>query len=185
MRPMTFQQLLEEDQVRKDTSVPALEAWVSARVSECMENPDEHSGKPKTVIAGEHCWANQAAHQCYWNNRFVLAVMCGLGLWKMRQSAWYVVSNGIMGYFEWKTHAGYDMAKVLERLGIDTSTLDKTCDGVGYCKLAPSVCKVLIETFDLPTTAFGVKKSLTPDQLRDRAEIMRGVFAPVAPKMME
>ncbi|HLP43888.1 MAG TPA: hypothetical protein VK145_01260 [Candidatus Nanoarchaeia archaeon] len=111
-------------------------------------------------------------------------MMCGLGLSRMRQAAWFLVSNGIMGYFEWKTHAGYDMSKALERLGIDTSKLDKTRDSTGYSKLSPDICRVLVAMFNLPTTAFGVMTSLTADQLRDRDEIMRGAVCPVVPVMM-
>src|SRR3989344_1878047 len=79
-------------------------------VARCMTDPSKYLKNPMTVLCAEYLFENHALHQCYWNDRFCIAVMCGLWSNRQRLAAWCVVSNGLNLYWEWRTHSGYDMA---------------------------------------------------------------------------
>ena len=63
-------------------------------------------------------YRDQPAHRCYWNNRFFLAIKFDLPAKKKRESAELAVENGHDGYWEWRTHSGYDMVRLLREVGI-------------------------------------------------------------------
>ena len=91
--------------------------------------------------------------------------MCGLPYSKQRQAAWCAVSNGLNGYWEWKTHGGYDMANVLKYLGIASSEFDDTVPAI-YSIINWQIAERIVEHFKLPTTIFG--GTLTENEALER-----------------
>jgi hypothetical protein len=87
----------------------------------CMDDPDAHLNDPLTPITALWYYENGfAAHQCYWNDRFCIAVACNMPLRYKQEAAEAIVGNGRSGYFEWRTHYGYNMVRVFKQLGIAT-----------------------------------------------------------------
>lgn len=140
----------------------------SNQVDLCVANPAEYLKNPMTLLCAEFEFKNQPVHQCYWNNRFCIAVMCGLWENKQRLAAWCAVSNGLNGYWEWQTHSGYDMAAVLKYLGIVADDFSAPKNGDGYCTLDAGIAAKLVEKFELPTTHFSMQKKLTVEENRKR-----------------
>jgi hypothetical protein len=145
------------------------------RVKAHTEKPGLEIPDAETLLAAWFLYAGSdfhPTHQCYWNDRFVVAVACNLS-WEAQQlAAWCAVSNGLNAYWEWKSHAGYNTAKLLSELGItgfDTSL--KNPYNPLYFSLDSSTASTLSRLFDLPTTKFGHRESL------DRYEVgMRDNF---------
>ncbi len=167
MKPKTFAELEEMETVRRD--VNKIGRRVKEEIESCLKVPELLGGRTAPVLAARYEWDHQAEHHCYWNNRFVLAVVCGLELHSLRLAAWCLVSNGVNGYFEWKTHSGYDMTVAFDTLGIDTSRVVKK-EGTGsgiYCELDGAMCGILADMFNLPTTLVGTKLSLTDEEKRE------------------
>ena len=133
------------------------------RIKQCIANPmlvDD----PVTTISALLWWDNFPAHQCYWNDRFAIAVMCGLDE-RQKIAAWCVVSNGINGYFEWETHYGYNMVEALCRLGILDDNFTSPHDPNNYYRhLSSDIAKAIVKKFDLPTMLFGYKQELTEEE---------------------
>ncbi|HEX3099808.1 MAG TPA: hypothetical protein VHQ41_02435 [Patescibacteria group bacterium] len=104
-------------------------------------------------------------HQCYWNDRLVIAVMCRLP-WKLQQrAAWCAANNGLIGYWEWQTHFGFSTAAVLEKLEIPLdlgfSTRPSPANSMYYL-LDRSIVVALAKHFDLPTQKF--RDDFEPDE---------------------
>lgn len=166
LTPLTFKELKARDEEFHKRYQEAV-AWAHGVVKACVMAPGARKINRRTVVAAERVWNSLPCHQCYWNDRFAIAVMCRLSMSHMQEAAWCLVNNGLNAYFEWKTHSDYDMTVVFECLGIDTSHLPKK-EGMGsgiYCELDEEICRVLIEMFDLPTKKFGIKGDLTSKQL--------------------
>ena len=164
MTPRTFESFVQTgDLEKKRLNLKAAAEWVRKRILECMDDPKKHADDPLTLIAAQWEWERQPMHHCYWNNRFALAVMCGLSFEEIQMAAWCLVSNGLNGYFEWSTHSGYDMTVVFNHLGIDTAKVVKP-DSRMYAHLPRPICIELIKMFNLPTTTLGVKSRLTNEE---------------------
>ena len=149
----------------------------STRVEECIANPAKYLKDPVTLLCAEFKFENQPLHQCYWNNRFCIAIMCELDDYSQRVAAWCAVSNGLNGYWEWRTHSGYDMAAVLKYLGvvaddfIALKTHDETHDethGGMYCTLTNGIAAKLVEKFRLPTARFRMESGLGVEEHQER-----------------
>lgn len=129
----------------------------------------------------------QPIHQCYWNNRFCIATMCGMSDEHQRTAAWCLVSNGVKGYWEWITHSSYPLYTVLEHLGILNinnvqfgvpNTLEKKIglrwqDFNNDYRVAPNLLLYkLVERYRLPTTYFSAR-ILSPEEQKEREKFNR------------
>lgn len=137
-------------------------------VDRCITDSAKYLKNPMTLLCAEYLFENQAAHQCYWNNRFCIAVMCDMWQNSQRLAAWCSVSNGINGYWEWTTHSGYDMVAVLKSIDIVPADFVAPNGGKSYCVLDGRIAAKLAEKFDLPTSHFGTRRQLTERDERER-----------------
>lgn len=143
--------------------------FTETRVHDCIESPTETLLKdPVTKLAALYKYNYQPSHQCYWNNRFCIAIACDLPKQLQREAAWCAVSNGLNEYWEWVTHSNYDATVVLRRMGINDVPRIIVATGFLYCNMPKSIAVQLIRMFDLPTRALGVKKTLTTDEEEER-----------------
>jgi hypothetical protein len=138
-------------------------------VDDYMSNPDP-SNAASAAMAAHWLYEHNAAHQCYWNDRFCAAVACNLPQSYQTQAAWCLVSNGLRGYFEWRTHAGYDMTSILKRLGIDVPESEGPF-GDGYYSPSEDILAAIAKLFNLPTTCFGYKTKLSDEELRAKERL--------------
>lgn len=136
-------------------------------VNQCMANPAKYLGNPMTILCAEFEFQNQPIHQCYWNNRFCIAVMCNLWRSRQRLAAWCVVSNGLNRYWEWRTHSGYDMTAVLKYLDVVPTSFNEP-QGDCYFLLDGGIAARLSEKFELPTTYFSNLRRLTAGEEKER-----------------
>jgi hypothetical protein len=153
-------------------------------VMRCMADPSAYASDPLTMPSAQLLFNDKRMHQCYWNDRFAVAVMCGMDEQSQRIAAWAAVSNGLKGYWEWETHAEYDAAAVLKHLGIipadfDPNQLRPKGRFPDYNHLPVELCKALIDKFKLPTTLFG-RPDLTEKQLADQRKL-DGHYAQLSP----
>ncbi len=105
------------------------------------------------IAAGNTLYQDsRGSHVCYQNDNFYVAVMCGLDERRLRFAAAQALNNGLIGYWEWITHAGRDMQIALQKLEIsDYSIPDiSTNRPVDYSKLRHALCQKLAEKFQLP-----------------------------------
>lgn len=145
------------------------------RIKECLENP-ALVDDPITTMSALLWWHNFPSHQCYWNDRFCVAVICGLES-RQRLAAWCIVSNGENGYFEWETHYKYNMVEALRRIGVVGNNFIPPNDLAGYYfHLSPDIAKAIIQKFDLPTRKFDYKQYFS-----DKEKQERGYFNQVYP----
>jgi hypothetical protein len=129
----------------------------------------------ETLLAGMYVFEHGfALHQCYWNDRFCIAVMLGLP-WDLQQkAAWCALNNGLTEYWEWRTHHGYDVARVLKHIGIESgSGLGR--NERGYFYLDGDVARQIAEHFSLPSERLrGVKFARTPELERRLNRLWEG-----------
>jgi hypothetical protein len=144
-----------------------------AHVALCMNEPGVHLNDPLTLPCAQIVWAihGERQHQCYWNDRFVTAVMCGMDEQSQRVAAWSAVSNGLIGYWEWRTHYGFDTAAALKHLDLvrkdfDPDDLRPPGRFPDYNYLAAGFPRALVEKFKLPTTVYGA--TLSAEQIKER-----------------
>jgi len=99
---------------------------------------------------------SQPLHQCYWNNRFFLAIKFDLPEEMQRQAAWMSVLNGLNGYWEWKTHSSYDLVQALRDIGITEGVPEKLADVSQhlYIPVERVVLDQIAKKFNLPTKRF-------------------------------
>lgn len=172
MPAKTFAEMQELDQEYwKNAGNQAFQDLVHEQVNKCIADPEAHKNEPMTVLSALRAWDWNPVHQCYWNNRFVIAVMCNMPLWNKQRAAWAVICNGAIGYFEWKTHSGYKMADVFRYLGIEGINSPPHRNDYGYSRLSKSISDQLADMFNLPTVTFGKKKQLTEKECRFRDEL--------------
>ena len=164
MSTKTFDFFLQQDNAT-EKCISEVRTLIRERILKCIEDPDKFTNDPITKIMAEWEYENQASHQCYWNNRFVIAIMCKMPLWQIKMATWCLVSNGINRYFEWKTHSGYDMKTVFKYLGLDTPTFISY--GM-YHYLDSPICEKLVTMFNLPTNKFGRIEPLTDRETTER-----------------
>lgn len=115
------------------------------------------------VKAGNALFAsNRGSHVCYQNDNFYVAAICGLDERRLRFAAAQALNNGLIGYWEWKTHAGWDMQIALQKLEIsDYSIPDISTNRlIDYDELRPTLCQKLTEKFQLPWR--GIKTEVEP-----------------------
>jgi hypothetical protein len=171
MYDVTNFEWLTEQSAHSDKAWGTLYKLAEQQIWRCIKEPAKYRDDPLTRLCAEYAFTHQSAHQCYWNNRFVIAVMCGLDLEKIRLAAWCLVSNGLNEYFEWITHAGYPMSQVFDHLGI-THEQPRYIQTMHY-KLDHRVCKQLIEEFQLPTTKLCPSRILTDEEQHERIRMNR------------
>ncbi|GEM_PF-2689568 len=101
-------------------------------------------------------YENQAAHQCYWNNRFFLAVKFDLPEEMQRTAAWKAITNGLNGYWEWRTHSGYDLVQAMQEIGITEGVPEKAANVPDhlYIPVEKDVLAQIARKFNLPTKRF-------------------------------
>ncbi len=136
---------------------------------ENWEKDTTEDEREKLKTAGLIAYENQARHQCYWNNRFCIAVMCSLDLELQRQAAWCIVNNALIGYWEWYTHSGYPMHYALRHTKIPNLDMPMTREN-GYALISrsePFLQKIVLH-FKLPTAYFD-HRSLTLEEQSERA----------------
>ncbi len=106
-------------------------------------------------------YASQPDHQCYWNNRFFLAIKFDLPEKMQRQAAWMAVLNGLNGYWEWKTHSGYDLVQALHAIGVTEGVPEKLADVPHhlYVPVERVVLAGIAKKFNLPTKRFDKNRS--------------------------
>ena len=86
-------------------------------------------------------------HQCYWNDRFYIAVRFGLQRELQRRAVVNsVVLNGASGYFETETHFGFDNSRLLQELGISAEHIPT---GKGYHTLDEKVIRAVAQKFEV------------------------------------
>jgi len=126
----------------------------AAIVKRCLANP---AAQHDDDVSQMRIWAETAdilpIHECYWNDRFVEAVVCNFSLPVQRRAAHHVISNGRQGYFEQVTHNGYHTIPAFERLGLSLAGAISAKPGSGtmYFYLNERVLRQLRTKFDLPT----------------------------------
>jgi hypothetical protein len=72
---------------------------------------------PTAQWMAEQEYANRPPHTCYRNDSFCIAHLFGLSDEKKAESAAWVIENGIGGYYETITHAGFELSELLHVLG--------------------------------------------------------------------
>ena len=125
-------------------------------IDEVLNGSTSYS-KEEVRQAALDVWESQPLHQCYWNNRFFLAIKFDLPEEMQRQAAWMSVLNGLNGYWEWKTHSSYDLVQALQDIGI-TDMVPKSLDDVPdhlYIDVDAVVLEQIAHKFKLPTMRFG------------------------------
>lgn len=140
-------------------------------VNACMSNPQLAINNPTATLAAFYEFHDQPAHQCYWNNRFCIAIMCSLPISLQTKAAWCAVSNAVNGYWEWTTHSGFDVEAVLCHIGINFENLQHKHEG--YCSLKSPFIGAIVNYFNLPTTRYGMKSELSDFEKRQREEYNR------------
>lgn len=117
-----------------------------------MEDPETHQSEPLTLLCANWEYNHQPLHQCYWNCRFVVAIMCNLSYEEKQMAAWAVICNSMNKYFEWVTHSGYSMLDTFQYLGIDIlEDYLSLARSSQYISLPGSIIDSLVVMFDLPT----------------------------------
>lgn len=147
--------LYDADSAENLLNYNALRAAARQRVVECCEvgpERDQILKDPFTLTYAFFVWKDQPTHQRYWNNRFVVAVMCEMPEFHQRLAAWCLLSNARHKYFEWWTHSGYDMAAVFRFLGMDVPDIER--ERHGYTSLEPRLCRDIARIFKLPASSF-------------------------------
>lgn len=144
-------------------------AFINGLISEQLENPEENCEGPLLFLAAERFLGSQKMHQCYWNDRFVVSIVCRMPEHYIRLAAWCLVSNGLNRYFEWVTHHGYSVEKVFEQIGIDVGDHGSEYESPSlYYPLHESICAQLVELFNLPTIRLGKKTTLSIEEGAER-----------------
>ena len=154
------ERVVESNTFRKDKT-----DWARAQIKKHEKGRRGHRCGVLCQIAAEIEMGALPTHQCYWNDRFGIALAFKLSTDFQRLAAWCAVSNGLNDYWEWQTHFSYDLAGVLHRLGLKSVSGEERG---GYCTLSRQVAAEIADYFDLPTTLVGSKTSLTEDQLAER-----------------
>lgn len=143
--------------------------WARRLVHACVKEPALHRDNPALLCAAEHQFHHRAGHQCYWNNSFCIAVMCGMSWQDQRQAAWCVVNNGLNDYWEWTTHAGFETAAALKYLKIVSEDFQPPKVEGGYCTLEREIMERLVQHFNLPTNMFDSARQLSDNEERLRS----------------
>lgn len=137
--------------------------------------------KEEVQQAALDVWESQPAHQCYWNNRFFLAIKFDLPEEMQRQAAWMSVLNGLNGYWEWKTHSSYDLVQALQDIGI-IDMVPESLDDVPvhlYIDVDAVVLEQIAHKFKLPTMRFGGNRTVDwTEEERSFRDLVDGMIAP-------
>jgi len=90
-------------------------------------------------------------HQCYWNDRLYIAIRFGLDEEHQRKAVVNsVVANGRSGYFEQRTHFGFDNRRLLQEQGVPTEFLPAMHGGaLDYQDLDERVIRTVAEKFGI------------------------------------
>jgi len=157
---------------------------VAGYILEPVQKWDEVPAEERERIATAAVIAynNQPNHICYWNNRFCIATMCELDETSKRMAAWCMVSNGLIGYWEWFTHSNYPVHRVLHSLGIiNLNHLDNEASAEkkmglywdifkdnGYSRIhSHLLLRKIVDHFQLPTAYF-IQRELSVSEQAER-----------------
>lgn len=147
----------------------AVFGWAWKRVRVCAAQPNRYRHQPQTILAAK--WVLEyglPSHQCYWNDRFAIAILCDLDWQTQRLATWCLVSNGLQDYWEWQTHCGFDIGAILKKLDVLESEFQPpkatTYTPVGH----PHVLRRLVEKYNLPTCHFDPSRSLADRESAER-----------------
>lgn len=152
--------------------------WVRERIEAFESDPAGHANDPScfaaaTIAVGQDR-PGWPSHQWHCNEIFYLVVRFGFPRHQQREAAWWAVSNGLNDYWEWRNHDGFDVYALLEELGVELDERDKpTKDYLGYSSMTDDVARQLIQMFDLPTTACGIKDKLSSGEEEERERFNR------------
>lgn len=149
-------------------------------INEVLNGSTSYS-KEAIRTAAADLWESQPLHQCYWNNRFFLAIKFGLPEEMQRQAAWMAVLNGLNGYWEWKTHSNYDLVEALRAIGIIKGVPEKLSDVPRhlYIPVEMVVLEQIANKFNLPTRRFDkTRLDDWADADRDFRKTMVGMRVP-------
>jgi hypothetical protein len=156
------------------TAATTADVWARRmRDSWFADPPHERDLSPIITLAAMWVYANSPTDPDSWNDRFALAVLCGLPFERRQEAAWCAVSNGLLGYWQPLTHDGVRMAEVLQTFGVtqrfDTS---QKSEGPGYVWLHDETIAAIARQFRLPTRRAGYEH-FTLDQQRLREYLTR------------
>lgn len=130
----------------------ATSKFANEQIRSCMLDPDTHQSDPLTYICANWCYQEKPHHQCYWNDRFVIAVMCNLSFEEKQAATWAIICNSHIRYFEWFTHYGYYMLDAFQYIGI---AVPEECKNLRsrteYTSLHHSIICDLVTVFNLPS----------------------------------
>lgn len=152
--------------------------YVTVPVKDWSKIPAEE--RERLLASANTLFDHQPGHQCYWNDRFCVATLCGLSEEKQRQAAWCLVSNGINNYWEWYTHGGYELHNCLFHLKIKVATgnvrpiniapigIPWSCINPGYTSPPRELLLEIIKHFRLPTSRLDLSRALTESEQRER-----------------
>jgi len=151
-----------------------LRGWTSKLVGDAMENPPAEVDNVLLLAAMFVFDHGLPSHQCYWNDRFCVAVMLNLPKRMQQKAAWCVINNGMTGYWEWHTHYGFSMVKALSRIGIKVEGFSGK--EFGYYDLNTEIARKIAEYFDLPST--DLRPDVAPGEEVDRKhrELWKGYY---------
>jgi hypothetical protein len=100
-----------------------------ADFTELMSEPDCGAlrlflaiGEEKSTTAqwmADFRYDHRSAHSCYRNDSFCLAQLFDLDDQRKKESRLWVIENGLAGYYEAITHAGFNMNSVLFGMGVE------------------------------------------------------------------
>lgn len=129
------------------------EEWVYQTIKGFMESGAVNS-TPEIKAAAFWAYHNRPDHQCYRNDSFALAVLCELDFSSQRTAARWALDNARISYWEWTTHAEYDMADALKKLGIVPKDFKAPPKPHGYSDLDDKIVKKLMEYYELTEVGF-------------------------------
>ncbi len=167
-------ELYEATDAMPPTPADAARAWAYRMRDSFYADPvHERELSPIITLAAMWVYADTPTDPDGWNDRFALAVLCGLPFARRQESAWCAVSNGLLGYWQPVTQGGARMSEVLQTLGV-TQRFDpaQSSEGLGYVWLHDETLAAIAKAFKLPTRRAG-HEHLTPDQQKLREYLTR------------
>lgn len=101
------------------------EKFVDVCVLDELDKPENLAmarGHVMKYIASRICERSfmpmKGGHNCYWNDGFYIANRFDLDEHTKRRTAVVALWNGRHSYWEWETHNGFDMARLLGDMGV-------------------------------------------------------------------
>ena len=138
-------------------------------VNAWMKSGREDTPDKDTLDAAHLLYKSQPLHECYWNNRFAIAVMCGLPQPLQRLAAFAVLLNSTTHHFEWITHSDYRMSDALKRIKINLDDIPEfVSESQGYSYLQESVASQIRRYYGLVGLTCDEREKLVEEMGRYR-----------------